>query len=887
MKQTRTQINTEISTYVYTNTTGLIKGDTVRDRMLNIAESFLNILTDADQPNGYVSINAIGLANTSSIKSGTPTGLFLRDDGNWATLGATWGGIGGLISNQTDLVALVNTRLALSDVDTDVNLTANSDSKVASQKAVKSYINYQLLAFEPLITPGTSSQYWRGDKTWQTLALGTVLGISNTTAGNNIVLSGTDVVTDSSSAVSFLDLNNQRLYFFDGTNNFGVLADLSGGVIGLSARNMASISLEHSYVQTLVAGVNIGSYSQSSGNETKLTFSTTTSEISSTYSTYAGLTYNADYSANYTNRSLVDKGYVSGGFVPYTGATGSVTMGANNIFFASGYGIDVTATGGSDILNIGATNADVINIGGTGTTVNIIGNVTEYKATQSYVTDQLITINRNGPAASASGTGFEIEENAIVTGYFKTNAGRDAYLLLAPSVAYYSELSLASLTANRTHTLPDISGTLASQANNLSVFAATTSAQLAGIISDETGTGSLVFGTQPTFSQWITVPRIYGGTGVNDGIDFYSTSGNGTVGSVAHRFRGGNNGAVTILEMFNNGNFRIPNNRTIQGTDSIGTDRSLFVWSSGDNITIIGRPGTTDINLNPTSSGIGLYVKSTGDGGIGVASPFARWHIVKTTEQLRVGYDASNYISTTIASSGEVTKTLVGTTKTLNISSSGSTVLKINSSVVITYVGTDGGGGYAGTNTAHAFRIYSANVQRLSFAGSGTGDCTVSEGLNFILGTTTGSIIASATGQKLGIWGATPIVQPANTVAIDTLLVNIGLRASGGVALFDTDLKLSTVGKGIYIKEGTNATMGSFSSVHSGNFTVDTVVNTTKVTANSRIILTVQSVTDTTNSTVPVAFVLTRTAGTSFTVRVTSDVDPNTIVVSWVIIEPS
>ena len=42
-------------------------------------------------------------------------------------------------------------------------------------------------------------------------------------------------------------------------------------------------------------------------------------------------------------------------------------------------------------------------------------------------------------------------------------------------------------------------GTVAYTANNLSVFAATTSAQLAGVISDETGTGSLVFASKPTF----------------------------------------------------------------------------------------------------------------------------------------------------------------------------------------------------------------------------------------------------------------------------------------------------------------------------------------------------------------------------------------------------
>jgi len=51
-------------------------------------------------------------------------------------------------------------------------------------------------------------------------------------------------------------------------------------------------------------------------------------------------------------------------------------------------------------------------------------------------------------------------------------------------------------------TLPT-SGTLAITGNPLSQFAATTSAQLAGIISNETGTGSLVFGTSPSFTTGI------------------------------------------------------------------------------------------------------------------------------------------------------------------------------------------------------------------------------------------------------------------------------------------------------------------------------------------------------------------------------------------------
>lgn len=52
-------------------------------------------------------------------------------------------------------------------------------------------------------------------------------------------------------------------------------------------------------------------------------------------------------------------------------------------------------------------------------------------------------------------------------------------------------------TGSTNITLPT-TGTLVTTANNLSVFAATTSSQLAGIISDETGSGVLVFATSPT-----------------------------------------------------------------------------------------------------------------------------------------------------------------------------------------------------------------------------------------------------------------------------------------------------------------------------------------------------------------------------------------------------
>jgi hypothetical protein len=52
-------------------------------------------------------------------------------------------------------------------------------------------------------------------------------------------------------------------------------------------------------------------------------------------------------------------------------------------------------------------------------------------------------------------------------------------------------------------------------ASPLSQFAATTSAQLAGVISDETGSGALVFGTAPTLGGTVTVTGDINMTGTN------------------------------------------------------------------------------------------------------------------------------------------------------------------------------------------------------------------------------------------------------------------------------------------------------------------------------------------------------------------------------------
>lgn len=60
-----------------------------------------------------------------------------------------------------------------------------------------------------------------------------------------------------------------------------------------------------------------------------------------------------------------------------------------------------------------------------------------------------------------------------------------------------------------------------------------------------------------------------------------------------------------------------------------------------------------------TYTGATLVATSTAV-GIGVVAPSAKLHTIATTEQLRVGYDSSNYYSTTVGSTGTVTLNAVG-----------------------------------------------------------------------------------------------------------------------------------------------------------------------------------------------------------------------------------
>lgn len=103
------------------------------------------------------------------------------------------------------------------------------------------------------------------------------------------------------------------------------------------------------------------------------------------------------------------------------------------------------------------------------------------------------------------------------------------------------------------------------------------------------------------------------------------------------------------------------------------------------------------------------------------------------------------------------------------------------------------------------------------------------------------------------------------------------LAYTSGTGLFVSDnIKLQAAGNGFYVKEGTNATMGVATLV-AGTVTV----NTTKVTATSRIFLTHQN----NSGTLGFVTVSARTAATSFTITSSNVLDTSDI--AWIIMEPA
>lgn len=123
------------------------------------------------------------------------------------------------------------------------------------------------------------------------------------------------------------------------------------------------------------------------------------------------------------------------GFTPINKAGDTGISG--NLSFNTGTGID---------------SPGVLSIGPNATQTNLYG-------TELFVQDKLMTLNALGGIASGGGAGFEINENSVINGWFKTTTARTGYSIKGPANTAETNFILSS-TVSRDITFPDQAGTV-------------------------------------------------------------------------------------------------------------------------------------------------------------------------------------------------------------------------------------------------------------------------------------------------------------------------------------------------------------------------------------------------------------------------------------------
>ncbi len=155
--------------------------------------------------------------------------------------------------------------------------------------------------------------------------------------------------------------------------------------------------------------------------------------------------------------------------------------------------VSTQAVSAASTLNIsGDTGTDAVAL--LTDTLNFAGGV----GITSTVTNNVVTMDIDSTVATLTGTQTLTNKTLTLPTIGGTGAAFNG------STSGTTTLVASAAAGTTTVTLPAASGTVALTSNNLGAFAATTSAQLAGVISDETGTGALVFATSPT----LTTPTI-------------------------------------------------------------------------------------------------------------------------------------------------------------------------------------------------------------------------------------------------------------------------------------------------------------------------------------------------------------------------------------------
>lgn len=618
----------------------------------------------------------------------------------------------------------------------------------------------------------------------------------------------------------------------NGLSKSGTLIKLGGSLTGNTnvgiGGNILSITGNTGTLNFKANTVNLAGVSSTGGTKTQLQLTNLSAKFtdSRTGTTAVGMEYGADYSANYSTRSLVDRGYVD-----YRSGTG--TTPTTNFSYVTNFGnIDnsfqypVTGISGN-ILVITPQADDKLLIGGTFVT---------YTGTSQ---NHLVRLNANGRKDTSFniGSGFNDNVRAVI---YQT----DGKLLVAGDFTTFTGSTNNRIIRLNSNGTKDTSFNVGTGFNN-SVFAMALQSDgkivVAGAFTSFSGStkGKIVrLNTNGTIDATFNTGTGYSSTILGLGLQ---STGKIIVGGAAGTFSGQTVHSITRL----NTNGHLDTTFSIGGSslgnyDSIGIE--ALAIQADDKILAGGNFFTNLPSGSIRFNADGTRDTNFANGGFGITGDVFTI-LVQPSGKILVGGDFSTY-------SGYPSKYLVslnsnGTIDTNFLNHGFSTL-----SAVLAL-------GRQSTNKiilGGSFSTYSGQTHNRLVRVHNNGYFTSNNAIiNY-------NIDDTEYFQKYSL--------------IDKNFVT-GTTYLTGVT---TDIKIVTAGKGLYVKQGTNATFGRI-TLTGGT----AVVSTTKITSISNVQLSTQSLG---TVTAPKAIAVTaRTAGTSFTI--TSADNTDTSVIAWWIVEPA
>jgi len=330
---------------------------------------------------------------------------------------------------------------------------------------------------------------------------------------------------------------------------------------------------------------------------------------------------------------------------------------------------------------------------------------------------------------------------------------------------YTGSITTTTLGADRTYTLPDTTGTIALTANKLSDFAATSSSELAGIISDETGSGALVFGTSPTFTTSI----LTGSTTVavfNTTATTVNAFGAATTISI-----GAGTGTTTV-----NNNLTVTGDLVVNGTTT--TVNSTTISVDDKNIEL----GSVTSPSNTTADGGGITLKGTTDKTFNWVNATAAW---TSSEHIDLASGKAFYINGTSVLSGS---TLGSGVTASSLTSVGTiTTGTWNATTIATNKGGTGLTSFTSGGAVYATSTSALTTGTLPVASGGTGLTSGTSG-GVLYYSASGTLASSGalTANALVIGGGAGSA-PSTTTTGTGVLTFLGTPSSANLAAAVTD----------------------------------------------------------------------------------------------------